>query len=260
MRQGSLHFIHLIHPGKWFQAIEKLDLSTDISYSNKMPHDLRRDTVKLGNLLSIAEQIQAFGLGRKTGEIYITNVAPPARINMVDGEIVDAQFGLRSGMEAAVALINLADPQTEFLVGEKAQRRTIEGTYMEVLCEAARVRDEETADDGKSTTQPIRIAPTNPYLRITLGTEIKTFPIRPGLAYVGRSTANDIVINDPTISQRHASLEYSRSGVFLTDLGSTNGTYVAGQPIKERWLGVQDSLQFGGVHCLFIGGLKKSLH
>jgi len=34
-------------------------------------------------------------------------------------------------------------------------------------------------------TQPIRLAPTNPYLRITLGTEIKTFPIRPGLAYVG---------------------------------------------------------------------------
>ena len=44
-----------------------------------MTPDLRRDTVKLGNLLSIAEQIQAFGLGRKTGEIYITNVAPPAR-------------------------------------------------------------------------------------------------------------------------------------------------------------------------------------
>jgi len=107
---------------------------------------------------------------------------------------------------------------------------------------------------------PATAQPSRSYLRITLGTEIKTFPIRPGLAYVGRSTANDIIINDPTISQRHASLEYSRSGVFLTDLNSTNGTYVAGQPIKERWLGVQDSLQFGGVHCLFIGGLKKSLH
>jgi len=231
-----------------------------LDYVYKMPPDLRRDTVKLGNLLSIAEQIQAFGLGRKTGEIYITNVPPPARINLVDGEIVDAQFGLRSGMEAAVALINLPDPQTEFLVGEKAPRRTIAQSYMEVLCEAARVRDEQDNDPDKSVTQPIKLAPTNPYLRITLGTEIKTFPIRPGLAYVGRSTANDIVINDPTISQRHASIEYSRSGVFLTDLGSTNGTYVAGQPIKERWLGVQDSLQFGGVHCLFIGGLKKQVH
>jgi hypothetical protein len=176
-----------------------------------MAPDIRRDTVKLGNLLSIAEQIQAFGLGRKTGEIYITNVPPPARINMVDGEIVDAQFGLRSGVDAAVALINLTDPQTEFLVGEKAQRRTIEQSYMEVLCDAARIRDEEAHADKNSVTQPIRLAPTNPYLRITLGTEIKTFPIRPGLAYVGRSTANDIVINDPTISQRHASIEYSRT-------------------------------------------------
>jgi hypothetical protein len=223
-----------------------------------MVPDLRRDTVKLGNLLSIAEQIQAFCLGNKTGEIYITNVPPPARINLVDGEIVDAQFGLRSGLEAAVALINLADPQTEFIVGEKAQRRTITMEYIQVLCEAARVKDENAAADADNRqTEPIRLAPTNPYLRITLGTEIKTFPIRPGLAYVGRSTVNDIVINDPTISQRHCSIEYSRNGVFLKDLGSTNGTYVAGQPIKERWLGVQDSLQFGGVHCLFIGGLKK---
>jgi len=214
--------------------------------------------VKLGSLLSIAEQIQAFGLGNKTGEIYITNVPPPARINLVDGEIVDAQFGLRSGLEAAIALINLADPQTEFIVGEKAQRKTIGVPFMQVLCEAARVKDENIATGGDRPTEPIRLAPTNPYLRITLGTEIKTFPIRPGIAFVGRSTLNDIVINDPTISQRHCSIEYSRNGVLLKDLGSTNGTYVAGQSIKERWLSVQDSLQFGGVHCLFIGGLKKA--
>src|SRR5271154_5275839 len=134
-----------------------------------MAPDLRRDTVKLGNLLSIAEQIQTFGLGRKTGEIYITNVAPPARINLVDGEIVDAQFGLRSGLEAAIALINLTDPQTEFIVGEKAQRKTIELPFMQVLCEAARVRDETAQNHDLRSTEPIRLVPSNPYLRITLG-------------------------------------------------------------------------------------------
>ena len=51
-------------------------------------------------------------------------------------------------MEAAVALINLTDPQTEFIVGRE-QRRTV-GSYMEVLCEAARVRDEETHDPEKA--------------------------------------------------------------------------------------------------------------
>ena len=223
-----------------------------------MPAHLRRDTVKLGNLLSIAEQIQAFSLAGKTGEIYITNVPPPARINLLNGEIVDAQFGMRSGMEAVIALINMRDPQSEFIVGEKPQRRTINLPYMQVLCEAALAKDEAPEKEEDRTTEPIRLATTNPYLRITLGTELKTFPLRPGTALIGRSTVNDIVINDPTISQRHASIEYTRSGVFLKDLDSTNGTYVAGQPIKERWLNVQDSLQFGSVHCLFSGGVKKS--
>jgi pSer/pThr/pTyr-binding forkhead associated (FHA) protein len=96
-------------------------------------------------------------------------------------------------------------------------------------------------------------------LRITLGDEIKTFPIRPGIAHIGRSTVNDIVINHPTISQKHASIEYSRTGVMLKDLGSTNGTYVAGQAVKEKFLNVQDSVQFGAVHALFIGGIKKQV-
>ncbi len=46
----------------------------------------------------------------------------------------------------------------------------------------------------------------------------------------------------------------------LKDLGSTNGTYVAGQGVKERWLNVQDSVQFGAVHGLFISGVKKPVH
>jgi hypothetical protein len=222
--------------------------------------EMRRDTVKLGNLLSIAEQIQAFGLGGKTGEIYVTNAPPPARINLIDGQIVDAQFGLRHGMEAAVALINFPDPETEFIVGEKAKRKTIDAPYIQVLCEAARIKDEgegQAAAADVRSTEPMRIAPSNPYLRVTLDGETKNFPIRPGIAHVGRSTVNDIVINHPTMSQRHATIEYSRSGVLLKDLASTNGTYVAGQPVKERWLSVQDSVQFGAVHCLFIGGLKK---
>jgi hypothetical protein len=222
-----------------------------------MDSPIRRDTVKLGNLLSIAEQIQAFALGRKTGEIYITNVPAPARINLVDGEIVDAQFGLRSGLEAAIALINLRDPQTEFIVGEKPQRKTIEMPYVQILCEAARLRDESGGEETALSAETLKTTPGNPLLKASVGGETKTYHIRPGLAYIGRSHLNDIVIGDPTISQRHASIEYSREGVFLKDLSSTNGTYVDGQQINERWLGPQEHLQFGGVQCVFVGGQKK---
>jgi hypothetical protein len=221
-----------------------------------MISDVRRDTVKLGKILTIAEQIQAFGMAGKTGEIFVSNVAPPARINLVDGEIVDAQFGLHNGVEAAIALINLPDPQTEFAVGEKAPRRTIEVPFMEVLLEAARRKD-ESGDPIDRPTEILKVTPTNPYLRVTVENEVLTLPIRPGITTIGRSTLNDIVLNDGTISQRHATIEYSRTGVLLRDLGSTNGSYVSGVAVREKWLSVQESLQFGAVQCQFIGGLRK---
>jgi hypothetical protein len=223
-----------------------------------MISELRRDTVKLGNLLSIAEQIQAFGSARKTGEIYVTNVAPPARINMVEGEIVDAQFGLTSGLPAAISLINLHDPHTEFIVGEKPPSKTIDMPYMQVLCEAARLKDELAQQETQRLVEPDRLAPGNPSLRVTLGMQIMIFPIRPGITSIGRSTLNDVVINDATISQRHASIEYSRTGVLLKDLGSTNGTRVGGETVKERWLEVEEKVQFGAVPGVFAGGIKKA--
>ena len=129
---------------------------------------------------------------------------------------------------------------------------------MEILLEAARLKDETPESEIDRPTEPLKLAPTNPYLRVTVGSEILTFPVRPGLTAVGRSTLNDIVLNDATISQRHATIEYSRTGVLLKDLTSTNGTYVSGQPIREKWLSVQESVQFGAVQCSFIGGLRKA--
>ena len=129
---------------------------------------------------------------------------------------------------------------------------------MEVLLEAARMKDEAPNPEIERPTEMLKITAGNPFLRATLGDEIFTFPVRPGVTTIGRSTLNDIVLNDGTISQRHASIEYSRTGVMLRDLGSSNGTYVSGYAIREKWLSVQESLQFGAVHCSFIGGLKKA--
>jgi pSer/pThr/pTyr-binding forkhead associated (FHA) protein/uncharacterized protein YegL len=43
---------------------------------------------------------------------------------------------------------------------------------------------------------------------------------------LGRTTSNDIVISDSSVSSKHALLEVRAEGVYLTDLGSTNGTSV----------------------------------
>lgn len=49
---------------------------------------------------------------------------------------------------------------------------------------------------------------------------------------VGRDGANDLIIDHPLASRRHARLERDESGFFVRDLNSTNGTFVNGEPIS----------------------------
>ncbi len=55
--------------------------------------------------------------------------------------------------------------------------------------------------------------------------------IRPTLA-IGRDGANDIIIDHPLASRRHARLEHNENGYFVCDLESTNGTYLNGERIE----------------------------
>ncbi len=71
------------------------------------------------------------------------------------------------------------------------------------------------------------------------------YPVPASGGEVGRDPRCAIVLNDPTVSARHARLEY-RDGVWLiTDLGSTNGTFVNGQRVQRQVLRRGDTVQFG---------------
>ena len=47
-------------------------------------------------------------------------------------------------------------------------------------------------------------------------------------AYIGRASANDIVIEDPSVSRKHARVTCENDRYFIEDLGSLNGTRVDG--------------------------------
>jgi pSer/pThr/pTyr-binding forkhead associated (FHA) protein len=68
---------------------------------------------------------------------------------------------------------------------------------------------------------------------------------------IGRAPDNMIVVDDPSVSGRHAQLQVSGDNYRLKDLESTNGTRVNGVPITETLLRLDDRIRFGGVDATF---------
>jgi len=77
-------------------------------------------------------------------------------------------------------------------------------------------------------------------------------PIRVPVVNIGRAEYNDVVIADDSVSTAHAKLQ-RREGVWvLTDVGSTNGTFVDGEAVTgEVPLGPGVTVRFGQVSVLF---------
>ena len=71
------------------------------------------------------------------------------------------------------------------------------------------------------------------------------------LITIGRAPDNMIVIDDPSVSNRHAQLELSGETYRLKDLDSTNGTKVNGVPITETALRFEDRIRFGAIEARF---------
>ena len=70
---------------------------------------------------------------------------------------------------------------------------------------------------------------------------------------VGRGTNNDVPIgSDEYASGRHARFEPRRDGVYIEDIGSTNGTYVNGIRLtRERKLAPGDVVRIGETDLRF---------
>lgn len=63
---------------------------------------------------------------------------------------------------------------------------------------------------------------------------------------IGRDTDNDIHINHPLVSRYHAELHAGPDGISeIVDLGTTNGTFINGRPVRRGRISAGDVVQIG---------------
>jgi predicted component of type VI protein secretion system len=79
-------------------------------------------------------------------------------------------------------------------------------------------------------------------------------PIRLPVVTVGRGSQSDVVLADDSVSTTHARLEFEQGAWRITDLNSTNGTYVENvrlAPQVPTPLAYGSTVRFGGVKLHF---------
>lgn len=105
---------------------------------------------------------------------------------------------------------------------------------------------------GAATPASPEAAPIASLLVRTGAMKGKRLPIRVPVVNIGRADYNDIVIGDPSVSTTHAKLQRRDDIWVITDLGSTNGTYVEGEPVTgDTALTPGTTLRFGEIAVLF---------
>lgn len=102
---------------------------------------------------------------------------------------------------------------------------------------------------GSVVPPPVSVTP-NPRLTMENGTEI---PMQGETMRVGREPGLEVSLpGESTVSREHASLSLRDGGLYVTDTGSTNGTFVNGRKIdSETAVQPGDIIQFGSVKMRF---------
>jgi diguanylate cyclase (GGDEF)-like protein len=73
---------------------------------------------------------------------------------------------------------------------------------------------------------------------------------------IGRDRENDIVLDSDSVSRRHARVEHRDGRIYLTDLDSTNGTYVNddNDPVRDTQLRRGDQVKIGDTIFKYLSG------
>jgi len=81
-----------------------------------------------------------------------------------------------------------------------------------------------------------------------------TYVMGEGETSAGRAADSDIFLPDVTVSRHHAVFAVDDDGLKITDLGSTNGTYVNGRRHETTVLAPGDVVLLGKFHLVVVVG------
>ncbi|MFC8527971.1 FHA domain-containing protein, partial [Nocardia sp. NPDC057227] len=119
-------------------------------------------------------------------------------------------------------------------------QRPQSGPFQQPSAAQPQINVNMTTRADSSSLPPVRARPsTAPIARADR--------LPPGGLTIGRTSDNQIVVNDPLASRRHARLVSASEGLTIEDLGSSNGTFVNGGRQQRVVLRERDVVTIGNI-------------
>ena len=104
---------------------------------------------------------------------------------------------------------------------------------------------EEAAGSGTTDTRGVRMQRPATLTVVEGADKGKVYPLSTPAILIGRAPDNTIFLPDPTVSKRHARIEFKNAGYRVEDQGSRNGTLVNGKAVQAHTLEEGDRLGIG---------------
>lgn len=134
-----------------------------------------------------------------------------------------------------------------------------------LICLALLVRRWRKSADYKVEDRPRRFGPPvldgteddvrespEPLVAILESDAGVAYPVQRPITHIGRSTENDIIISDPTVSRLHAIMRRQSSGGYSIENRSDNGTFVNDESIELIDLAEGDLITIGTVRLRYL--------
>ena len=186
----------------------------------------------------------------------------------VSSDTVSSQHARLELLDGRLTVTDLGSSNGTFVNGERIRERVLNlGDTVKFDVESYRV--EGPADPARTTLRPAvggnatqvrpavggagtTVLPTpTSRLDVVAGMGARSFELTKAKCVVGRAAGSDIELSTDSVSSRHAELERTDGAWRVTDLQSTNGTFVNDRRIDSAELKPGDRLRFGDVEVRF---------
>jgi hypothetical protein len=207
--------------------------------------------------MKLVELLNLCQLSNRSGTIRYNRDGEQGLIHIRDGHALHAEFNNLEGEEALYIMLENDSGIAVYDAKSEIAPATIFKSAEHVLLEAARRADEKIKTvriNLKKTEIANGYVPSGNFLLLCqVGDEEKSFLLKSEGTYVGKTSNNDIILENESVSRRHCLFEIKAGRIVeLSDLGSLNGTYVNGKRVEKAVkLNDGDGIHIGPIPARF---------